>query len=414
MSDATTTDDKEIRPVGYLDELRGIVPTEQIEPQPQIDASRGGSWAVEPATRDELVDLMRWANERHAAVFTRHPRMSDAEHCGPRPRIYLRGRRMRRVLDLDLVSGTITVQSGIGMKELHELLAERSFTTGFAARAWRQESLGSVLAAALDAHWGPRFGYKEEQVVGIGVVFPDGTAVTSRRAPRKAVGPDFDRLFLGSRGRYGILYEATLKIYPSPARVMVAFGASSLSTAMTAVREAFESGLSPRAMEIVTPAPDRSWGRKRVGLTKDLPVLLLVEPWEVESGRLTEGITGFFSERLQRLEPPLGWDIHEGLLPPPRAWTAPVVGVDWDTLRSLANALGDDTPPGLWLVRVSRHGGWLSLASGMTGPAADKVRATVEAHLPTTDGPWDAISRSLKSRLDPRSILNPGASDTLT
>jgi len=408
---STTTDDT-LRPVGFLDELRRIVPTEQIEPQPQSSTARGGSWAVEPATREELVDLMRWANERHAAVYTRHPRVGDGKICGPRPRIYLRGRRMRRVSDLDIVSGTITVQSGISMKELHELLAERSYTTGFAARPWRQESLGAILAAALDAHWGPRYGFMEEQVVGLGVVFPDGTAVDSRRAPRKAVGPDFDRLFLGSRGRFGIVYEATLRIYPAAARIVQAYGAPNLATAMAAVREGFEAGLSPRAAEIMTPAPDRAWGRKRVGLTDDLPVLLLVEPWELETGRLTDTVEAFFSERLQRLEPPVGWDIHEGLLPPPRAWTAPVVGVSWRRLEELSQTLGDTIPPGMWLVRVSRHGGWLSLASGMSGAAADTVRATVEAHLPTSDGPWDAITRSLKARLDPRNILNPAASES--
>ncbi len=405
MSPTPPIDDG-VRPVGFLDELRRIVPTEQIEPQPQ-SADRGGSWAVEPATRDELVDLMTWANERHAAVYTRHPRLTDADTCGPRPRIYLRGRRMSRVRDLDIVSGTVTVQSGISMRELHQLLAERSFTTGFAARPWRQESLGAILAATLDAHWGPRFGFMEEQVVGLGVVFPDGTVVDSRRAPRKAVGPDFDRLFLGSRGQFGIVYEATLRIFPSAARMVLAYGAPNLTSAMTAIREGFEAGLSPRATEFMTPAPDRAWGRKRVGLTDELPVLILIEPWEFGASRMTDNVETFFSERLQRLEPPVGWDIHEGLLPPPRAWTAPVVGVPWRDLERLATELGDTVPPGLWLVRVSRHGGWLSLASGMTDGGAEFVRASMEAHLPSSDGAWDVIGRSLKARLDPKNILNP-------
>ena len=267
----------------------------------------------------------------------------------------------------------------------------------------------AIVAAALDAHWGPRYGFMEEQVVALGVVFPDGTVADSRRAPRKAVGPDFDRLFLGSRGRFGIIDEVTLRIYPAAARIVQAYGAPDLTTALNAVREAFDRGICPRATEIVTPAPDRAWGRKRVGLTDDLPVLLLVEPWELEGAHLSANTESFFGERLRRLEPPVGWDIHEGLLPPPRAWNAPVVGVNWQQLEALGTELGPQSPPGMWLVRVSRHGGWLSLASGMTGPGSAMVREVVARHLPTADGPWDAISRSLKAQLDPKNILNPSA-----
>ena len=75
-------EERDVRPVGLLDELRRIVPTEQIEAQPQAEPDRGGSWAVEPATAEELVDVLRWANERGAAVFTRHPRPTDGEDHG--------------------------------------------------------------------------------------------------------------------------------------------------------------------------------------------------------------------------------------------------------------------------------------------------------------------------------------------
>jgi len=395
-----------IRPVGTLDELRQIVPTEQIEPQFEGDGE-GGSWSVEPATQVELVEVLRWANARHAAVFTRRPRRSDAEACGRRPRIYLRGRRMKRVKDLDIVSGTVTVQSGITLSELHALLEERTFTTGFPTRPWRQESLGAVLSAALDSHWGPRHGAMEEQVLSLGVVFPDGTVAGSRSSPRKAVGPDFDRLFIGSRGRFGIIYEATLRIYPSATRVALSYGAPDLVTALTAVRRGIELGLEPRAVEILTPAPDRAWGRKRVGLTDEHPVLVIVEPWGPLAGRPLSWVDDHFAATLARLDPPVGWSVHEGLLPPPRAWSAPVVPVRWSRLQSLARELGGDVPPGLWIVRMSPHGGWLSLASGIDGGHASRVREVVSEHLLSGPTPWHAIEQRLKAELDPKGILNP-------
>ncbi|MGM0574544.1 MAG: FAD-binding oxidoreductase [Myxococcota bacterium] len=396
-----------IRPVGVLDELRRIVPTEQIEPHYDIEQNLGGSFAVEPASKKELVELLQWANERECVVYTRHPRSGDAERCGPRPRIYLRGRRMARVQDVDIVSGTVTVQSGIAMSELHRLLEERAFTTGFPSRPWRKGSLGAVLSASLDAHWGPPYGTMENQVLSLGVVLPDGTPVETRPAPRKAVGPDFDRLFLGSRGRFGIIHQVTLRVYQASTRLVLTYAASDLAEALRAIRLGFERGLDPRAVEILTPAPDRSWGRKRVGLTEDHPVLVLVEPWGRQSGVSGPALDEHMAEVLRRLEPPVGWDIHEGLLPPPREWKAPVVGVPWAALEEMARDVGRDIPAGLWLVRMSRHGAWVSIADSIRGEAADRVRRHVDAQRPPSPGPWAPLWRAMKEKLDPKGVLNP-------
>ena len=247
----------------------------------------------------------------------------------------------------------------------------------------------------------------EDQVVGLGVVLPDGTAATTRNAPRKAVGPDFNQLFIGSRGQFGILHEVTLKVFPSSSRIILSYGAQSLRSALDALAQAFEYGLSPRAMEVLTPASDRALGRRRVGLTDDYPVLVLVEPWALDAGRRLGNVDAFFSERLMRLEPPVGWDVHGGLLPPPRAWSSPVVGCPWSRLLRLADDLADEVPEGFWLVRVSRHGGWLSLADGVDGSQAKLVRQAMQEHIPPKDTPLHLFQRALKNRLDPRTILNP-------
>ena len=204
-----------------------------------------------------------------------------------------------------------------------------------------------------------------------------------------------------------VLIEATLKVFPSSSRIVLSYGAKNLRLALDALSEAFERGLSPRAMEVLTPAPDRAWGRRRVGLTDDTPVLVLVEPWALDAGRRLGNVDSFFSERLKKLEPPLGWDVHEGLLPQPRAWTSPVVGCRWSRLLALADDLGDDVPQGLWLVRVSRHGGWLSLADGVQGERAEIVRETVSEHIPSGHTPLLSFQTALKKELDARDILNP-------
>src|SRR5690606_29641609 len=111
--------------------------------------------------------------------------------------------------------------------------------------------------------------------------------------------------------------------YPASSRDVLSYAAPDLTTALDVVRAAFDQGLEPRAAEILSPAPDRTWGRKRVGLDDASPFLVLIEPWGPLAGRSNDWVDSLFTGRLRRLEPPVGWDVHEGLLPPPRAWTAP-------------------------------------------------------------------------------------------
>jgi hypothetical protein len=141
--------------------------------------------------------------------------------------------------------------------------------------------------------------------------------------------------------------------------------------------------------------------------------LVIIEPWGPLASLPLAAVDEHFSAQLERLAPPVGWNVHEGLLPPPRAWRSPTVGVSWSALETLAETLADDVPPGLWVVRMSRQGGWLSLAA--PGPdvseAEAKQRATVEAlvseHLPVEEGVWDPMTAVIKAELDPHDILNP-------
>ena len=198
--------DPKLKPVGLLDALQRFVPAEQVTSHTEGDDSGEPSFAVEPATRSELVDTVKWVNEAGAVVFTRRPRERDGQLARGRPRVYLRGHRMARIQDLDVVSGTVTVQSGLTMNALHAYLGEKGYTTGFATRGWRDMSVGAVIASALDSHWGPPFGRQESEVVGLGAVLPNGTAMDTRQVPARAAGPDLDRLLLGSRGRFGIVF----------------------------------------------------------------------------------------------------------------------------------------------------------------------------------------------------------------
>ena len=157
----------------------------------------------------------------------------------------------------------------------------------------------------MDSHWGPstvpwrstwwglalfcRMGRRQRLVLPL-----------EKRTVRISISSRLARVWYRSRGHAQSLSklipngELRLRIYALP---LMQF-------------EAFERGLSPEPWRFLLRGG--AWGRRRVGLTDDTPVLVLVEPWALDAGRRLGNVDSFFSERLTRLEPPLGWDVHEG------------------------------------------------------------------------------------------------------
>src|SRR5207249_8562019 len=63
---------------------------------------------------------------------------------------------------------------------------------------------------------GATYGSMGDQVLGVTAVLPDGR-VFARTAPAKtSVGPDLRRIFIGSEGCFGIVTDATLRVFPQP------------------------------------------------------------------------------------------------------------------------------------------------------------------------------------------------------
>ena len=113
------------------------------------------------------------------------------------------------------------------------------------------------------------------------------------------------------------------------------------------------------------------------------------------------------SSVLERLEPPIGWHLHEGAATAASRLEGARRRCPLRRLAGLATDLGDDTPPGLWVVRMSRHGARVSLAEGVQGPQADLVRALMQEHSEAPASVWASVRESLRSSLDPQGVLNP-------
>jgi len=136
---------------------------------------------------------------------------------GRRKEIVLSVGRLNRILDLDALNDTMTVQAGCILQNLQQAAddAGRLFPLSLAAEGSCQ--IGGNLSTNAGGVGVLRFGNARDLVLGLEVVLPDGRIWNGLKALRKDnTGYDLKHLFMGAEGTLGIITAAVLKLFPKP------------------------------------------------------------------------------------------------------------------------------------------------------------------------------------------------------
>ena len=114
--------------------------------------------------------------------------------------------------------GLVGVRAGTnGLAFEEQLRAEHAMTVGHWPQSMALASVGGWVACRGAGQYSTRYGKVEDMVNGLEVVLADGRVITTGgRAPRSAVGPDLNHVFLGSEGTLGVVTEVTLRAWPLP------------------------------------------------------------------------------------------------------------------------------------------------------------------------------------------------------
>lgn len=167
--------------------------------------------------------------------------------------IVLSTHKMARLLDLDRREGTVTVEPGVVLDDLHRAVeAEGWFyppDPNSAALCCIGGNLGENAA-------GPRafkYGTTRDFVLGVEAVLMGGRPLFAGRRTRKGVtGYDVASFLVGSEGTLATFGAATLKLLPKPEHVVTMTASfSSFEPAMRAVERIVTHGLVPRCLEFL-------------------------------------------------------------------------------------------------------------------------------------------------------------------
>ena len=173
---------------------------------------------VFPEDEAQLAGVLRLADEHDANVFPRGggshlPLGATPEHVD----VVLSLERMRRQLAYEPGDMTTTVQAGMPLADLQEVLKGEGQFVALDPPATAATTLGGTIAANAS---GPRrllYGTARDVVLGLGVVGADGTrSKAGGRVVKNVTGYDLTKLYIGSLGTLAVVHELTFKVHPLP------------------------------------------------------------------------------------------------------------------------------------------------------------------------------------------------------
>jgi glycolate oxidase FAD binding subunit len=383
-----------------------------------------------PAAAEQIAAALRVCVEAEAAVIPWGG--GTAMPIGNRPRAFdvvMRTSRLDSVIEHDHANLTATVQSGIALTALQDIVRGQNQFLPFDPRDPARATVGGIVAANLN---GPRrscYGSVRDLVIGMKVALASGELIKAGgKVVKNVAGYDMCKLFVGSLGTLGILTEVTLRVAPVPETSATVIAAGALPKVLQFADELSRSPLLPAAVALMNSgalgAGQNDWraaircegfaetvarhtsdavamarraglGAEILGDNADGQLWDRVRDFPLQTGRLVYRVTvprASVAESVRAIQDGNGSESQPAILSDPLTGTLWVAEPERQTSpRRFADLLS-------LALRCGGH------AIMFTAPADAKENIDVWGAPP----PTLALMRAIKNQFDPKAVLNPG------
>jgi len=232
---------------------------------------------VRPANQDEIVRIVQLAQARKVALIpygNGSGVLGGAIPLGGEVMVDLR--RLDRIVSVNPTDAMATVQAGMNGAAFEKELNKAGYTCGHLPQSIEISTVGGWLACRGGGQASSRYGKIEDIVVGLKAVMPDGTPIEVRPVARRSVGPSIRDLMVGGEGAFGIITEATLRIWKKPEierGMVLAF--PSLAAAWDCARRIMQAELRPSIVRLYdrVESDERT---KDIELFRSKPILAIL------------------------------------------------------------------------------------------------------------------------------------------
>ncbi|MBD3188097.1 FAD-binding protein [Candidatus Bathyarchaeota archaeon] len=205
-----------------------------------------------PGSEEEISSILEVANMREIPVVPFGEGSGVVGAAIPvRGGIVVDMKRFNKIMDINDSNLTVTVQSGMNGKELERALEQEGYLIGHVPQSFHTSSVGGWIAHRAAGQFSTKYGKIEDMVTTMRVVLPTGEIIDTKEYPRAADGPQIERLFLGSEGTFGIVTQATLRMWPLPGKTAgTAFAFDTIEASLEAVRLILRQQVYPAVVRI--------------------------------------------------------------------------------------------------------------------------------------------------------------------
>ncbi len=208
----------------WLASLEGLLGADRYE----THATRLRDYAVDglipsavvwPDSAEQVAAVLRWAQRERLAVV---PRGSGTKiglgGMAKRLDIVLSTSRLSQLSDYDVGNFTITAEAGMMFSQVTQLTAAQRQMLPL-QYPHSAATLGGLIAANAYNPKRLRYGGVRDLLLGLRIALPSGEiAHFGGTVVKNVAGYDMGKLFLGSLGAFGVIIEATFRLYTLPER----------------------------------------------------------------------------------------------------------------------------------------------------------------------------------------------------
>jgi len=173
---------------------------------------------VRPGSVEELAEVVRYCHGKKQTMVVQGGLTGVAGGAITRTAdIAISLERLNRIESISPVTRTAVVQAGVVVQALEEAAEEQGMLYPVDLGARGTATVGGTIATNAGGNQVIRWGMTRNVVLGLEVVLPDGTIVSSMNDLLKNnTGYDLKQLFIGAEGTLGIITRAVMRLVPKP------------------------------------------------------------------------------------------------------------------------------------------------------------------------------------------------------
>lgn len=284
-------------------ELQSIVGKKHVltSPEDLVAYSYDGTFAehrpdlvVSPDSTEQVSQIMQLASREHIPVIPRGMASGLAAASVPfGGGIALNMCRMNRILEIDELNFTATVEAGVITQHLADAVEKKGLFFPPDPSSIKQSTLGGNAACNAGGARCLKYGVTSDYVMGLEVVLADGRVLkTGGKAIKHVTGYNLTQLLVGSEGTLGVITKLILRLITKPTVARTAKATfTRLTDAGECVNNILNAGITPATIELMDQTTISTIEEAlHLGLPLDVEAMLIIESDGMEEGSVVREI----------------------------------------------------------------------------------------------------------------------------